>query len=500
MKIDASDAECAKLLQDVSEYIVDYVRKVPSFPASDINQVHTKTPESKAIADSLREEQVPELPSDVHETLTMYFDTAMKGGMAIGNGGNCAFIPCGGTIHSAVADLISAVVNRFTGVWMGCPGAIQLEVNVLNWICQLIGYTTDEFNPSGPFGCFTSGGSMANFLAIVMARRLILSNHFLDGLIFISEATHACVEKGAFLAGFPFRNIISIPCNSDNQMDTEILKKMIHELRNAGSRPFMIVGNGGSTDAGSVDDLVELRRIANDEKMWFHVDGAYGGFFSLTERGKKTLRGIETADSIALDAHKALFVHNGTGILLVKNRQHLYNGFDSRKGTYLPATGFDKDYVNFCDISPELTRPAYGLRIWLPFKLCGVSQFRDLLNERLDFSNWMYDELKKNTDLEVFHKPQLTVVNFRLKPPPEVDNDVATKANLIYLERINARKNLFLSSVFLRGTFVIRICILHFRTTQAILEAGLRDIIEEAQFCKREFSSYHDDFAVASKL
>jgi aromatic-L-amino-acid decarboxylase len=216
-----------------------------------------------------------------------------------------------------------------------------------------------------------------------------------------------------------------------------------------------------------VDPLADIGAVAREEEMWLHVDGAYGGFFQLTERGRALFRGIDAADSITLDPHKGMFLPYGTGSLLVRERRRLREAH-MVGADYLQDLAPEAEIPNFADYSPELSRDFRGLRVWLPLMLHGVEAFRTALDEKLDLTGLLYEALVDSPGFELPWKPDLTVVPFRYRPrsgDPE-------EFNRRLLERINASRRVFLSSTMIDGRFVIRACIVSFRTH--------RDRIEEA--------------------
>ena len=185
-----------------------------------------------------------------------------------------------------------------------------------------------------------------------------------------------------------------------------------------------------------------------------------------------TFQGIVRADSVTLDPHKALFLPYGTGCLLVKNRETLYRASDAH---YLPEMQRDPDFVDFSEISPELSRAYRGLRAWLPIKLYGMAAFRDALDEKLDLTRVAADRLRTLPGVAMIDDPQLSIVAFRLVREG-LDAEALNRLNRDFIDRINARKQVYLSGTVVRGAFVLRICVLSFRTHLDRLDAGLEDI------------------------
>jgi aromatic-L-amino-acid decarboxylase len=219
-----------------------------------------------------------------------------------------------------------------------------------------------------------------------------------------------------------------------------------------------------------VDDLEALARIAREQQLWFHVDGAYGALFMVTGRGRSALRGIEQADSVILDPHKTLFLPFGTGAVLVRDARTLRRAH-SLHADYLPDMQQDDELVDFCEISPELSRDFRGLRVWLPLKMFGIAPFREQLDEKLDLIAYAVDELRRIDGIEIVAPPQLTITAFRYR-----DDDAASRK---LLERINARKRVMLTPTTLPdGRFVIRIAIVSHRTHRDRVDMMLADIRE----------------------
>jgi aromatic-L-amino-acid decarboxylase len=238
--------------------------------------------------------------------------------------------------------------------------------------------------------------------------------------------------------------------------------------------PFLVAASAGTTNTGAVDPLAELADLAARQGLWLHVDAAYGGFFLLTEEGRRAMRGIERADSIVLDPHKGLFLPYGTGAVLVRDGQALKRAH-SLTADYMPHFQDDPDRVDFSQYSPELSRPFRGLRVWLPFKMHGAGVFRAELEEKLALARLAADRLREMEDVEILAEPQLSLVAFRLAPAGAAAADL-DGLNRRFIERVNARQRVFLTGTLLRGRFALRICVLSFRTHRDRMEQALEDI------------------------
>jgi aromatic-L-amino-acid decarboxylase len=423
--------------------------------------------EGIALAHELRED-LPEEGAPVEGLLDLLFDRVIPASFCTPGPGYLAYIPGGGLLQSAVADLIADATNRYVGVFAAAPGLAQIEANVVAWFAEIVGY------PRSARGILTSGGSISNFSAIVTARRERLPPNFLRGTLYASDQTHHSVEKAAMLAGFPPENVRVIPSDETFRIRLDALEARIREDRAAGAEPFFVAGNAGTTNTGAVDDLNELADMAARERLWFHVDGAYGGFFALTPEGRRSLAGMERSDSIILDPHKGLFLPYGTGCLLVRDGGALKRAH-ALTADYLPAMQEEDELVDFCQISPELSRDWRGLRVWLPLKMHGAGAFRESLQEKLELARYAADALRAMPEIEILAEPQLSTLAFRRKPrggsPEEADAE-----NRSLLDAINARGRVHLTGTTLNGRFALRICVLSFRTHRDRIDAGLADI------------------------
>ena len=364
--------------------------------------------------------------------------------------GYLAYIPGGGLYTAALADFIAQGVNRYVGLWQPSPAVVQIEENVTRWLCDLFDY------PEGSQGLLLSGGSMANLSAMVTARHAKLGEDFTDGVYYVSEQAHASVPKAATIAGFSKRNVRIVVTDDELRMDPEALRTQIARDRADGLRPFLVAPSVGTTNTGAIDPIADIADIAEAEDLWLHVDGAYGGFFQLTDRGRERFRGTERSDSVTLDPHKGLFLPYGTGGLVVRDgaamRDAHYEGAAYLQD--LPPTG---ELPNYSEHSAELSRDWRGLRVWMPLALHGVSAFREALDEKLDLAGYLADAFRDDDRIELCWEPQLSVIPFRLAG---ADDDTQRE----FLARINASKRVFLSSTMIGGRYVLRVCIVSHRT------------------------------------
>ncbi len=449
--------EMRALIAAATERIIAHIESLPSQPASNVEGA---TDYARTLIEPL-----PRRGESFESLLDFLFEEAIPRSFNAAGPGYLGYVPGGGLFHAAVADLIADAVNRYVGVCAAAPALVQLEANVVRWFCEIVGF------PRGSGGVLTSGGSLANFTSLVTARKAMLPDDFLRGTLYCSNQIHHSFQKAANLAGFPHANVRELPVDEHFRIRIDALKAAIARDRAEGWTPFLVAGSAGTTATGAVDDLEALARVAREQQLWFHVDGAYGALFMLTERGRAALRGIEQADSLILDPHKTLFLPFGTGAVLVRDARTLRRAHSSH-ADYLPDMQQEEELVDFCELSPELSRDFRGLRVWLPLKLFGVEPFREQLDEKFDLIRFAADELRKIDGIELVAPPQLTILAFRLMR----DGADLNALNRALLEKINARKRVMLTPATVDGKFVIRIAIVSHRTHRDRVEMAIADV------------------------
>jgi aromatic-L-amino-acid decarboxylase len=449
-----------ELTEAVSRFVVEHVASLGQRPSNDADGV--------ALVAAGFKEAAPEGGRPLAEILERLKPAIAKSFNTAGPG-YLAFIPGGGLYAAALADFVACAVNRYVGVRVAAPALVQIEETAVRWMAELMGY------PAGSGGILTSGGSLSNLSAIVTARAArLLEDEIPRGVLYVSEETHRSVAKAARIAGFPARSVREVAVDARWRMRPEALQEQIRADLARGSKPFLVVPSVGTTNTGAIDPLPEILEVAQAHGLWVHADAAYGGFFRIVEDGPRLMPGLERCDSITLDPHKGLFLPYGTGCLLVKEREALRRAH-AEAADYLQDV-VAEDAPGFNDLSPELSRDFRGLRVWLPIQLHGIQAFRESLREKLELARWAHAELRRDWRFEILDEPQLSVIAFRLKG----EGPRADERNQELLRRVNGRGRVFLSSTRLRGRYVLRICVLSFRTHADRLRDATEALREEA--------------------
>lgn len=405
---------------------------------------------------------------DIAQVVELLRENVDKPGLNPASGGHLGYIPGGGIYYSALGDYVADVFNHYAGVYFAGPGAVRMENLLLRWMNDLAGY------PASAGGNLTSGGSLANLIAIVTARdaKGIKARDIERSVIYLSSQAHHSVEKAIRIAGLGECIIRHLPLDDKYRIIPAELSRSIAADKSNGLNPFLIVASAGTTDVGAIDPLSEIGTIAEDSGAWYHIDAAYGGFFLLTEEGRAKLAGIERSDSLSIDPHKGLFLPYGLGVVLVKNAVKLSESHYYQANYMQDALGSD-DQASPADLSPELTKHFRGLRLWLPLMLHGVAPFRAGLEEKLLLAKYFYAEVQE-LGFECEIEPELSVVVYRYVP----ENGDADAFNKELLDAVVADGRVFISSTVLNGKYTLRFACLSFRTHLETVDTLLRILKE----------------------
>lgn len=437
------------VLDDLTRKIVAYGHEYLN-NVGDINAYSGEESEGK----QLHGNPFSEEGQDLDSLLKIIADDVDKPGINPASGNHLGYIPGGGIYPTAMGDYLAAVVNKYSGVYYASPGAVQLENMVLRWIADLIGF------PKSALGNLTSGGSIANLIAIVTARdaKEISSEKIKKACIYLTKQAHHSVHKAIRIAGLNEAHLQEIDVDERFRMDVQKLKNQIKEDTDNDLIPFLVITSAGTTDTGAIDPLDEIATIAADSNLWFHVDAAYGGFFMLVDNLKDKFKGIEKADSLTIDPHKGLFLAYGLGAVIVKDVAALKNSH-YYQANYMQDVTETLGEPSPADLSPELTKHFRGLRMWLPLQLFGVNVFRKALEEKILLCQYFYDKIQE-LGFEVGPQPELSVCIYRFTDSVGDVNEF--NAQLIKAVQDDGR--IYISSTTIEGVFWLRLAVLVFRT------------------------------------
>jgi glutamate/tyrosine decarboxylase-like PLP-dependent enzyme len=376
-----------------------------------------------------------------------------------------------------LGDFLAAALNANVGGWMLAPAATEVESQTVRWIAELIGY------PADCGGLLVSGGNMANFVCFLAARVAKAGwDVRKDGIsgdpartlrAYVSSETHTWIQKAADLAGLGTASIRWIPTGPGLAMDVGALRGQIDADAAAGDVPFIVVGTAGSVSTGAIDPLAAIASLCQERGIWFHVDGAYGGFAAAVPDAPVNLRALSEADSVAVDPHKWLYAPLEAGCALVRDPEALSAAF-----TYHPPYyHFKERATNYVDCGPQNSRGFRALKVWLALRHVGAAGYRRMIADDMALSRAMADAVRRDPALQLFTQ-DLSITTFRYVPVDlrtrSEDEAVSTyldALNRALLDGIQRGGEAFVSNAVIGGRYVLRACIVNFHTARADVEA-----------------------------
>ncbi len=415
-------------------------------------------------------EPVPEQGSALEPLLDHLFDELVPRSFTTIGAGYLAYIPGGGIYPAALADFIADTTNRYTGIWQAAPALVQLEANVLEWLRDWMQF------PATTRGLFTAGGSMAIFNAIACARELHLGTEIRSGTLYVSSQAHHCIVKAAKLAGIAHDRVRTVAVDRDYRLRVDDLERAIAADRAAGLRPFMVFSSAGTTNTGAVDPLNAVADLAAREKLWHHIDGAYGAFFHMVPELRPLLEGLSRADSLTLDPHKGMFLPYGTGALLVRDGAALRALHSSTAG-YLPEN--QDEFYDPAQYGPDLSRGFPGLRVWLTVKLFGAAKYRAAIAEKRELAVWAAEQVAQIPGIVIDALPHLSLFAFHVAGRGIETLEQQNAATQSLMECVTRRGDVMLTGAMVGDRYLGRVCVLGFRTRRAVMERCVRQLAEE---------------------
>ena len=376
-----------------------------------------------------------------------------------------------------LGDFLAAAVNPNVGAWTLSPAATEIESQTVRWIAELIGY------PINCGGLLLSGGNMANFVCFLAARTAkagwdvrkygVAEDSGRRLRVYCSGETHTWIQKATDLGGLGTESIRWIATDSKLRMDVSALRRQIEADTAAGDVPFLVVGTAGSVSTGAVDPLPEISALCKEHGLWFHVDGAYGGFAAAVPQAHNDLRSLPLADSVAVDPHKWLYAPLEAGCALIRDPEMLRAAFASHP----PYYHFEEKVTNYVDCGPQNSRGFRALKVWLALKHVGAVGYRNMIAEDICLSQVMAQAVGRHAELQLMTQ-ELSITTFRYVPSNlrarlrESDVELHLDAlNRELVDRLQRGGETFISNAVVGGHYVLRACIVNFHTTQTDVEA-----------------------------
>ena len=386
--------------------------------------------------------------------------------------GYFAYIPGSQTWPGVMGDLVASALNVDVGNWMESAGPSQVELEVLDWFREWIGF------PEGAGGVLVSGGSAANLTALACARELRLGAMTPDAVAYCSDQSHSSIGRAARALGFRPDQLRVLPTDERYRMRVDALESAIASDLAAGRVPLVVAANAGATNTGAVDPLPELAEVCRRHGVWLHVDAAYGGFAVLTDRGRERLRGIELADSVTLDPHKWLYQPFECGAILVRERGALERAFSVSPDYLADTAGADAE-VNFAARGLQLTRTSHAFKVWMSIQSLGLGAFRAAIDRCLDLAGLAEALVRADDRLELMMPATLGIVCFRRRVPGARTESEVAAVNLAAMAALADSGVGMVSSTRLHGHTAIRLCVLNHASDEDDVRAVL-DLLASA--------------------
>ena len=429
--------------------------------------------------------RLPERGSAVEPLLDEAADLLLEHSLLSGHPRFWGYIFSSAAPIGALADLLAAAVNPNLGGWNLSPVASEIEAQTIRWIAEFIGY------PRDCGGILVSGGNMANFVPFLVAREARATwDVSADGLLGLAEArgtrpqlrvycsseTHTWIHKATDLFGLGAGSIRWIPADSELRMDAAALERQINEDQRAGDLPFLVVGAAGSVSTGAVDPLAEIAAICRRHGLWFHVDGAYGAVAAALPDASADLKGLSEADSVAVDPHKWLYAPVEAGCALVRDAKLLRSTFSYRPPYYHLTGHPDDEVTNYFEYGPQNSRGFRALKVWLALRQVGRQGYVRMISDDIQMAEALYQAVSAHPELEALTRG-LSIATFRYVPGDlrfrraDQTEEYLNRLNTELLTRLQKSGEAFVTNAVIRGRFVLRACIVNFRTTLADVQA-----------------------------
>jgi aromatic-L-amino-acid/L-tryptophan decarboxylase len=382
------------------------------------------------------------------------------------------YIPGAGTWPAALGDLIAAATNVDAGSWRESVGPSALELVVIDWFREWIGY------PGSAAGVLVSGGSAANLTAIACAREALIGPMSPRIVMYTGDQTHSSVARAARHLGFRPDQLRVLPTDDDFRLRPRDVAAAIDADLAADRLPFLVSANAGSTNTGAVDPIGELADVCHDRGVWLHVDGAYGAFAVLSERGREAMPDLGRADSVTLDPHKWLAMPFEVGCLMVREGALLERAFELHP-EYLKEGGHDAG-VNFADRGLQLTRASRAIKVWLAIETFGLDAFRATIDRAMDQTLAAQARIEAEPRLELISPASLGILTFRRCGEPGESASATDRRNEAIVKSLATGGEVLLTATTILGRYAIRLCVLNHTSTHEDVAFAI-DRVAEAE-------------------
>ncbi len=395
----------------------------------------------------------PERPGDYSAVLARVMADVLPYAARSDHPGYLAFIPSFTTWPAALAELTAAAANIYCGAWMESAGATQVELEVIDWFRGWLGL------PAGTAGVLVNGGSAGNLTALLVAREAV-GGPSPESVLYVSDQAHSSLARTARAMGLRPHQVRVLPTDDRWRLRPDTVTSAVRADRAAGRIPFALCASAGSTNTGAVDPLADLADVCAAERLWLHVDAAYGGFAALTAKGRAALAGVDRADSVTLDPHKWLYQPMECGCVLIRDGARLERTFaihpDYLDGDEVQGAG----EVNFADRGLQLSRGFRALKVWVTVHTFGLDAFRACIQRNLELAEYAEGLIRSHPGLTLMAPATLGIVCFR-REWPGCDEAETERRGMALADELERGGTALVSTTRLAGRHAIRLCILN---------------------------------------
>ncbi len=456
-------AQGHRMLDDILDY-AEHIRERPVWqviPAEVRNEFHSG---------------LPTAPGELGEVHQRFLDNILPYSVGNSHPGFMGWVHGGGNPVGTLAEMLAAGLNANLGGRDHIP--IEVERQITRWVSSLFAF------PNTASGLFVTGTSMANFIAVLVARARALGNDvrqqglaaFPQRLVaYTSAGAHGCIAQAMDMAGLGRNALRIIPMNDRCEMDVTQLQAAIQADRAAGLTPFMLVGTAGSVDAGAIDDLAAQANIAATEQLWFHIDGAFGALGMLSPAIAPRLAGIERADSIAFDFHKWLQVPYDAGFILVRDSE-MHRATFATPASYLrrESQGLAGGSPWPCDFGPDLSRGFRALKTWFTIQVYGTEHLGRMIAHTCELGQYLKTSIESNSRLELLAPVALNIVCFRFSPVDIISQEASDALNARIVVALQESGIAAPSTTIINKQLAIRAAIVNHRKTTSDIDTLLQ--------------------------
>lgn len=463
-----------QLVDLLSDYF-EHIEEKPVFPPVE--------PQTLA---RLYDEPLPEDPLPPESVLAELQQKLLPYCTHVGHPGYMGLITPSPNPIGVLGDFLCSALNQNLGVYSIGPAAVSMERRTLRWLTDLIGYGPEAG------GNLTSGGMMANFIGLKLARDWASGDRAQhDGIrerwaVYVSEERHVSIDKAVDAIGLGRSALRALPTDDNFQLRLDALESAIADDRRQGIRPMALIGLFGTTNTGAVDDIRALRAIADREGMWLHADAAYGGGMLLSAASPMRDRGLELADSVTIDPHKWFYAPLDAGAILVRDERRLTASFGMKPSYLTDELDQAGERYQYYVHGFEQSRRFRSLKVWMSFKRYGTRQIGEWIDNNVRQAAHLYERVCHHTDFEAASRPPMSAICIRFRTPGLPESD-AKRLHAEVAERIEKSGSFWISTTELKGKTWFRINPVNFRTRAehmdqllALLESECHAVLAES--------------------